>query len=119
MPEPNDLSRSLVALDQDSAIIASGNGVQKGDGEARLKSGGCRIAEHRIDTLLAGIASPARHHHDEQTDPPAQRSSDHHPRGGRLQIGIVRTSRIRSRRVHWERFPETGERRFDTPTAAP
>ena len=43
----------------------------------------------RIDTLSAGIGSPARHHRDEQRDPPAQRSSDRHPKGGRLQIGMA------------------------------
>ena len=49
----------------------------------------------RIDTLSAGIGSPARHGHDEQRRPPAQRSSDHHltgwptsNRNGRDQIGI-------------------------------
>jgi hypothetical protein len=35
----------------------------------------------RIDTLSAGIGSPARHRRDEQRDPPAQRSSDRHPKG--------------------------------------
>jgi hypothetical protein len=43
----------------------------------------------RIDTLSAGIGSPARHHRDEQRDPPAQRSSDRHPEGGRLHIGMA------------------------------
>jgi hypothetical protein len=43
----------------------------------------------RIDTLSAGIAPPTRHSHDEQQEPPAQRSSDRHPSGGRLQIGLA------------------------------
>jgi hypothetical protein len=43
----------------------------------------------RIDTLSAGIGSPTRHDHDEQGRPPAQRSSDHHLTGGRLQIGMA------------------------------
>jgi hypothetical protein len=42
-----------------------------------------------ISVKLAGIGSPARHHHDEQRDPAAQWSSDRHPKGGRLQIGMA------------------------------
>ena len=43
----------------------------------------------RIDTLSAGIAPPARHGHDEQQEPPAQRSSERHPKGGQNQFGMA------------------------------
>ncbi len=44
----------------------------------------------RIDTLSAGIGSLARHGHDEHRALPPQRSSDRHPKGGRLQIGMAK-----------------------------
>lgn len=44
----------------------------------------------RIDTLSAGIGSPARRWSATDRRPlPAQRSSNHHLQGGRLQIGMA------------------------------